>query len=329
MKTLKPMVEISGLNHSRDGQPVLHDVNISIVQGETVAIVGPSGSGKSTLLDTILGTLFPDTGTVIVNDSVVVEPSKERGIVYQKYTLFDHLTVEQNVAFGPLLERTSLPQRFFHTIYDLPVKIARSTRWTRAWRNTLEDPFIQEAHRRLQQVGMLHAAKKYPNQLSGGMQQRVAIAQCLIMDPKVILMDEPFGALDGKTRSDCQRLMLDIGQRNIESVMNNEEPPVTVVFVTHDLEEAIKIANRVIAISQFHPEGEKGATVVFDQATPAFDPLNPVEFDFPKAVAMEQEIRAAAMDPLNLGPKSQFLTFMRDAELGKVGGVYGRRSFTF
>jgi NitT/TauT family transport system ATP-binding protein len=326
--SLKPILEIEGLSHSRNGVPVLNDINLKIIQGETVAIVGPSGSGKSTLLDILMGTISPTQGEIYVDNVKVVEPSRDRGIVYQKYTLLDHETVEMNVAIGPILEKTNLPQRFLWSLKDKPIKFLRKLRIGSGWK-TLEDPYLIESHVWLSKVGLSHAATRYPSQLSGGMQQRCAIAQCMIMRPKILLMDEPFGALDPKTRHDCQRIMLDIAQENIDAVANDKEPPVTVIFVTHDRAEAIKIADRVIAISQFHPDGENGATIVFDAATPNFDPKNPVTFDFPKAMMMEEDITAAAMDPMNNGVKKQFHTFWRDVELGSVKGIFAGKKMTF
>jgi ABC-type nitrate/sulfonate/bicarbonate transport system ATPase subunit len=215
-----------------------------------------------------------------------------------------------------------LPRRFFHAFRDVPIKILRSLGYDFGWK-TLDDPYIEAGHRWLEKVGMMHAAKRYPGQLSGGMQQRVAIAQSLIMEPEILLMDEPFGALDGKTRGDCQRMMLDLQIENMESVKRGEQPRYTVILVTHDIFEAIKIADRVVAISQYHPLGKQGATIVYDRPTPNFDPKNPVGFDFPKAVAMEDEIRQAAMNPENLEDKSQFVTFWDDVRAGRVQGVCG------
>jgi NitT/TauT family transport system ATP-binding protein len=322
---MNTILEIENVSHSRNGMPVLNNINLKIAQGETVAIVGPSGSGKSTLLDIIMGQIQPDFGAIYVDNTKVVEPSRDRGIVYQKYTLFSFATIEQNVALGPMIEATSLPYRFLCSFRDKPINWLRKIGLCRRHR-TVEDPYIEDAHRWLERFGLMNSAKRYPKQLSGGMQQRCAIAQALIMHPKVLLMDEPFGALDPQIRSGCQRIMLDLQVENLDRVRERREPKHTIVFVTHDRSEAIKIADRVIAISQYHPDGANGATIVFDQATPNFDPVNPVAFDFPKAVQMEADILSAAMDPQNLGEKEQFITFWHEVEMGLVQGIFeGRR----
>lgn len=326
---MRPMLQVENVSHAFGGRPVLHDVNIKVVQGETVAVLGPSGAGKSTLLGGIMGTDPLDSGAILVDSRVVVEPSRDRGIVYQTYDLPPFNTAIKNVAFGPILESTNLLTRLLYSIRDAPLKALKRAGLFQAT-DTFTDPYHREARRWLEKVGLAHAADLFPRQLSGGMRQRCAIAQALIMKPEVLLMDEPFGALDGKTRGDCQRIMLDLYAENVRAVADGADPPITVVFVTHDIPEAIRIADRVVAISPHHPEGHKGATVVFDAATPEFDPDNPGAFDFPASVRMEGDVVAAAMTPERRHEdKSRFITFWDDVAHGRVGGIFGRTPHQF
>lgn len=215
---------------------VLDDIDLSVKQGELCTVVGPSGCGKSTLLRLILGQESPTKGDIILDGKVLGHPDTSRGIVYQRYSLYPHLSVLENVLKGKKLERSFL-----------------------ALRATKEDR--EEAIRILERMRLTKHLDKYPHELSGGMQQRVAIAQALIMRPKILLMDEPFGALDPGTREEMQLLLLEIW----------EESNMTIFFVTHDLEEAIFLGTRLIVLSQFYedgrgdlPAGKKGAKIVSD-----------------------------------------------------------------
>lgn len=195
----------------RGGAPVqaLSPVDLTVGEGDFVAILGPSGCGKSTLLRIVAGLDRPTTGTVTLDGKPVTEPGAERGMVFQSYTLFPWLTVAQNIEFGPR-ER------------GVPPADRRAV-----------------AERLMAQVGLTQFANHYPKQLSGGMQQRAALARALANDPKVLLLDEPFGALDHQTRSLMQELLLKIWEDNRK----------TVLFVTHDIEEAVFMANRVLVMS--------------------------------------------------------------------------------
>ncbi len=195
----------------RGGAPVqaLSPVDLTVGEGDFVAILGPSGCGKSTLLRIVAGLDKPTTGTVTLGGRTVTEPGPERGMVFQSYTLFPWLTVAENIQFGPR-ER------------GVPAAERRAT-----------------AERLMAQVGLIQFANHYPKQLSGGMQQRAALARALANDPKVLLLDEPFGALDHQTRSLMQELLLKIWEDNRK----------TVLFVTHDIEEAVFMANRVLVMS--------------------------------------------------------------------------------
>jgi NitT/TauT family transport system ATP-binding protein len=187
----------------------LHDVSLSIAPGEFVCLLGPSGCGKSTLLGALAGHLAPSRGQVRVDGAIVDGPHPDRGLVFQQHTLFPWQTVVDNVAFGLKMQGVARAQR-------------------RA-----------QAHELLADVGLQGFESRYPSQLSGGMQQRVEIARVLINRPRLLLMDEPFGALDALTRARMQQLLLDVWSR----------VRTTVIFVTHDIDEALFLADRVLVMS--------------------------------------------------------------------------------
>jgi NitT/TauT family transport system ATP-binding protein len=205
---------VEGVNHlyrPPHGRPVLalEDVSLDIRAREFIALLGPSGCGKSTLLYLIGGFLPTETGRILVDGAPVGAPGPDRGIVFQHFALFPWKTVRGNVLYG--LERMGL---------------GRKERAERA------QSFIDL-------VGLTGFEDSYPSQLSGGMRQRTAIARTLAFDPKILLMDEPFGALDAQTRSLMQEELLRIWQRS----------PKTVIFVTHDVQEAVYLADRVAVMS--------------------------------------------------------------------------------
>ena len=184
-------------------------VDFEVRENDFVTILGPSGCGKSTMLRIVAGLDFPTTGQVVLDGQSVEGPGADRGMVFQSYTLFPWLTIEQNIRFG-LRERGM----------GLAEQKDRS------------DYFISK-------VGLRGFEQHFPKQLSGGMQQRTAIARALANDPKILLMDEPFGALDNQTRVLMQELLLGIWEAERKTVM----------FVTHDIDEAIFMANRVAVFS--------------------------------------------------------------------------------
>jgi NitT/TauT family transport system ATP-binding protein len=187
----------------------LHDVTLKIAPGEFVCLLGPSGCGKSTLLGALAGHLAPARGTVRVDGNIVDGPHPDRGLVFQQHTLFPWQRVIDNVAFGLKMKGVARAQR-------------------RA-----------QAHELLSSVGLAGFESRYPSQLSGGMLQRVEIARVLINRPRVLLMDEPFGALDALTRARMQQLLLEVWSRI----------RTTVVFVTHDIDEALFLADRLLVMS--------------------------------------------------------------------------------
>jgi NitT/TauT family transport system ATP-binding protein len=193
-------------------------VSLTIASGEFVAVVGASGCGKSTLLRILAGFERATDGVVEVGGAPVTGPGPDRGVVFQDYGLFPWLTVRENVAYGPA--RKKLPKDEVHAVAD----------------------------RFIAAVGLTRFAGKYPAQLSGGMQQRVAIARVLANDPSLLLMDEPFGALDALTRSDLQAELKRI----------HAETRTTVVFVTHSIEEAVYLADRVVVMTGGASHGVPG-----------------------------------------------------------------------
>jgi len=195
----------------RGGAPVraLEPTNLTVARNDFITILGPSGCGKSTLLRIVAGLDRPTAGRVLLEDREIKGPGADRGMVFQSYTLFPWLTIAENIAYG--LREKGIPKSERRDI------VASYTA----------------------KVGLRGFESHYPKQLSGGMQQRTAIARALANDPAILLLDEPFGALDNQTRSLMQELLLGIWERERK----------TVLFVTHDIEEAIFLASRVIVMT--------------------------------------------------------------------------------
>lgn len=202
---------VSHLYRPPSGRPVLalEDVSLEVRSREFLALLGPSGCGKSTLLYLIGGFLPTETGRILIEGAPVAGPGPDRGIVFQHFALFPWKTVRANVLYG--LERMRLP---------------------REERERRVESFIHS-------VGLTGFEDSYPSQLSGGMKQRTAIARTLAIDPKILLMDEPFGALDAQTRHLMQSELLAIWRKS----------PKTVIFVTHDVQEAVYLADRVAVMT--------------------------------------------------------------------------------
>jgi len=210
----KPQIVVDGVSHvyrPPRGRAVLalEDISLSIAEREFVALLGPSGCGKSTLLYLIGGFLPIEAGAITVDGKPIAGPGPDRGIVFQSFALFPWKTVRANVLYG--LEKLGLPRK-------------EQEERARAFINL---------------VGLDGFEESFPSQLSGGMKQRTAIARTLAIDPEILLMDEPFGALDAQTRSLMQDELVGIWQRS----------PKTVIFVTHDVQEAVYVADRVLVMS--------------------------------------------------------------------------------
>jgi len=219
-------------------QVVLEGLNLSIAEGEFCTMVGASGCGKSTFLRLLLGQEVPSKGTILLDGQPLAnEPDASRGVVFQRYSVFPHLSVLDNVALGLELPRARLLGRLFGS----------------AKRDARE-----QAAALLNKVGLGHALDKYPTQLSGGMQQRLAIAQALIMKPRVLLLDEPFGALDPGIRKDMHALLLELWR----------ETKLTVFMVTHDLSEGFNLGTRLMVFDKVrhdpHAPGAYGARITYD-----------------------------------------------------------------
>jgi NitT/TauT family transport system ATP-binding protein len=201
-------IQIEGVTKSYGDTLALRRVDLELKDGSFTCLLGPSGCGKSTLLNMIAGFVAPTTGSIVVNGHVVKGPDAERGVVFQEYALFPWRTALDNVAFGPMLRGLPKAER------------------------------LSTARHYLELVGLADRGAAFPAQLSGGMKQRVAIARALANKPSVLLMDEPFGALDAQTRETLQEELLAIWQQERK----------TVVFVTHSISEAIFLADRVVVM---------------------------------------------------------------------------------
>ncbi len=275
---------------------VLNDIDLAVHPREFCTVVGPSGCGKSTLLRLILGQELPSSGQLLMQGEPIAYPGPDRGIVYQRYSLFPHLTILENILLG---KRLRIP--IWHRFKDLKADKA-------------------EALAHLENVQLAEHAHKYPHQLSGGMQQRVAIAQALIMRPKILLMDEPFGALDPGTRELMQILILELW----------ESYQMTIFFVTHDLEEAVFLGTRILVLSQFYiheqdnaPGTRKGARIVADY--PLSRKANSTKVkETAEFGHLIQKIRSEGFDPeyrqhaseFNLSHPDSFITYADRPDAG-------------
>lgn len=214
--------------HNNEKFTALRDVDFTIEDGEFVCIVGHSGCGKSTLLRVLSGLLKPTGGTVTIDGREISGPGTDRTVVFQQYSLFPWMTARKNIIFG--LEQ--------------------------AKKGKTKKELEQIADYYLNKVGMSDAAHKYPFQLSGGMRQRVAIARALAIDAEIMLLDEPFGALDTKARASLQELL--------EELWQSGEKKKTIIFVTHDVDEAILLADRIL----FMKPGEITGSIDISLARP-------------------------------------------------------------
>ncbi|RAU16746.1 ABC transporter ATP-binding protein [Nitrincola tibetensis] len=221
-----------------DDQVVLERINISVNEGEFVTLVGASGCGKSTFLKMLLGIESPSTGTLLLdNQPIRTEPDSDRGIVFQHYSVFPHMTVLENVMAARAFSRKGLTGYLFgqakHDARTAALDI-------------------------LEQVGLSHAITRYPHELSGGMRQRLAIAQALLGKPRILLLDEPFGALDPGIRADMHQLVLDLWRTY----------KLTVFMVTHDLKEGFYLGTRLWVFDKVRHDpqapGAYGATITYD-----------------------------------------------------------------
>jgi len=232
-------VEVRHITKKFGRYPALHDVSLKIESGELVALLGPSGSGKTTLLRVIAGLDFPDPGAgqvLFYGEDVTNLPASERkaGFAFQHYALFRHLNVFENIAFGlRVLPRSKRPK---------------------------ESEIRARVEKLLKLIQLDEYGKRFPSQLSGGQRQRVALARALAVEPKVLLLDEPFGALDAKVRKELRRWLRQL----------HEEIHVTTLFVTHDREEAMEVAGRVAVLHDGRIEQIGTPEQIYDQPASAF-----------------------------------------------------------
>jgi len=207
-------IEIKNINKSFDGRgknlSVLENINLNINDGELVCLLGPSGCGKTTLLRLIAGLDHPTSGEIVANGEVVEKPSGDRAVIFQQYSLFPWLTVLQNVTFGLEMSGGSKEEN------------------------------VKAAERYLESVGLLDFKDSYPHELSGGMKQRVAIIRSLLNHLPILLMDEPFSALDMQNRHKLQEQLIGVWKR-----FEN-----TIVFVTHDVDEAVYLADKIVLLDK-------------------------------------------------------------------------------
>jgi NitT/TauT family transport system ATP-binding protein len=231
-------IQVKNVWQEYGDQVVLERLNLIVREGEFCALVGASGCGKSTFLRLLLGQERPSKGEILLaGQPLVAEPDASRGVVFQRYSVFPHLSVLDNVAIGLELPRSPLLGRLF----------GNAKREAR-----------ERAAELLRKVGLGHALDKYPSALSGGMQQRLAIAQALITKPRVLLLDEPFGALDPGIRKDMHALLLELWR----------ETGLTVFMVTHDLSEGFSLGTRLLVFDKVrvdpHAPNAFGARITYD-----------------------------------------------------------------
>jgi NitT/TauT family transport system ATP-binding protein len=232
------LLEIRQLNKRYGDNVVLENLNLTVEEGEFCTIVGTSGCGKTTFLRMLLGQEGASDGELLFDGKPLkAEPGPDRGIVFQRYSVFPHLSVIENVMLGLEFRKS----RFFGRLFGSARAAARD-----------------EARRILEQVGLSHAFDLYPSALSGGMQQRLAIAQALIMKPRVLLLDEPFGALDPGIRQDMHKLVLDLWR----------ETGLTIFMITHDLHEGFYLGTRLLVFDKIRRDQQApdayGATITYD-----------------------------------------------------------------
>ena len=233
-----PILEVKGLWKEYGSHVVLEKINLTVNAGDFVSIVGASGCGKSTFLNMLLGNEKQTRGQLLLDGQPMPsEPSVERGIVFQRYSVFPHLTVLENVMLADTFEQS----KFLTCLFGTAKKRA-----------------TDKAIEMLTEVGLQHAISRYPSELSGGMRQRLAIAQALMMKPRILLLDEPFGALDPGIRKDMHALVTRLWH----------EHKLTIFMVTHDLHEGFSLGNRLWVFDKPRIDPQQperyGAQVTYD-----------------------------------------------------------------
>ncbi len=233
-----PLIRAKNLWKRYGDNVVLERMNVSVNAGEFITMVGTSGCGKSTFLKMLLGMESPSSGDLLLEGKPIpAEPDQSRGIVFQQYSVFPHLTVLQNVIIAREFEQSPLLGKLF---------------------GSAKRKVTEEAKALLESVGLNHALDRYPHELSGGMKQRLAIAQALIRSPRILLLDEPFGALDPGIRADMHQLILKLWQQH----------QLTVFMVTHDLSEGFYLGTRLWVFDKLRRDNQApnayGANITYD-----------------------------------------------------------------
>lgn len=233
-----PILEAKNLWMEYGDNVILEKINVKISKGEFVTVIGTSGCGKSTFLKMILGTAHQTRGQLLFEGKPIgSEPDEHRGIVFQRYSVFPHMTVLENVMVVRAFEKSPLLGRLF---------------------GKKREEAKKEALEMIEKVGLSHAVDRYPSELSGGMQQRLAIAQALMKKPKILLLDEPFGALDPGIRKDMHKLIRELWLQN----------ELTVFMVTHDLSEGFKLGSRLWVFDKIKTDAQfpnaYGSTITYD-----------------------------------------------------------------
>jgi NitT/TauT family transport system ATP-binding protein len=220
----------------------VRDINVSIMEGEFISIIGPSGCGKSTLISLFAGLRFPSDGSILLDGEEITGTGTDRGVVFQNYSLFPWMSAKKNLAFGIKQVNKNADKREIERIADEYMSL----------------------------VGLNNFKNKYPSQLSGGMQQRVAIARALAMSPDILLMDEPFGAVDAKNRVILQELLIELWEKG--------DGKKTVVFVTHDIDEAILLSDKIIVMSASPGTVKTEVTVPFPRPRNRYELMRSKEY---------------------------------------------------
>lgn len=233
-----PIIEAKNLYMEYGSNVILEKINVKIYKGEFITVLGASGCGKSTFLKLILGTEQCTRGQLLFEGKPIPkEPDAQRGIVFQKYSVFPHMTVLENVMAAKVFEKSKFLVRLF---------------------SDEKEQCTKEALKMIERVGLKHAINRYPCELSGGMQQRLAIAQALMKKPKILLLDEPFGALDPGIRKDMHELIRELWKNN----------DLTIFMVTHDLSEGFKLGSRLWVFDKVKndPVNQNyyGSTITYD-----------------------------------------------------------------
>jgi NitT/TauT family transport system ATP-binding protein len=235
---MQPMIQAQHLWKKYDGNVVLERLNVRVDAGEFITMVGTSGCGKSTFLKILLGMEAPTSGLLLLDGKPISnEPDQSRGIVFQQYSVFPHLSALENVIIAREFEKSLLIGKLF---------------------GKQKKNVVDEAKELLESVGLTAAAHKYPHELSGGMKQRLAIAQALFRKPRILLLDEPFGALDPGIRADMHQLMLKLWR----------EHKLTIFMVTHDLSEGFYLGTRLWVFDKLRRDPQApeayGASITYD-----------------------------------------------------------------